>query len=85
MNAIYRMAPIAEQIESLNERLAHDPFLGKGTVVLSKVECQTPSLNAVPDGCTIYLYRRLTIGESVESSLAELEKRPAVQEGEASV
>jgi putative selenium metabolism hydrolase len=85
VNAIYRMAPIAEQIESLNERLAHDPFLGKGTVVLSKVECQTPSLNAVPDGCTIYLDRRLTIGESVESSRAELENLPAVQEGEASV
>lgn len=84
-NAIYKMAPIAEQIEKLNERLAVDPFLGKGTVVLSKVECQTPSLNAVPDGCTIFLDRRLTIGESVESARAELEALPAVQDGEALV
>lgn len=85
VNAIYRMQPIIGQIEALNDRLASDPFLGKGTVVLSKIEAITPSLNAVPDGCTIYLDRRLTIGESVESARAELESLPAVQEGEARV
>jgi putative selenium metabolism hydrolase len=85
VNAIYRMAPIAQQIEDLNERLVGDPFLGKGTVVVSKVECETPSLNAVPDGCTIYLDRRLTIGESVESARAELEALPAVQDGSADI
>lgn len=85
LNAIYRMAPVMGQVEALNERLAFDPFLGKGTVVLSKVECATPSLNAVPDGCTIYLDRRLTIGESVESAKAELEALPAVRDGEATV
>lgn len=84
-NAIYRMAPIVAQIEELNERLTVDEFLGKGTVVVSKIEAQTPSLNAVPDGCTIYLDRRLTIGESVESARAELEALPAVQEGRATV
>jgi putative selenium metabolism hydrolase len=84
-NAIYRMAPIVRQIEELNERLADDAFLGKGTVVVSKIEAQTPSLNAVPDGCTIYLDRRLTVGESVESARAELEVLPAVQDGDATV
>lgn len=85
INAVYRMAPIVQQIEGLNDRLAADPFLGKGTVVVSKVEVQTPSLNAVPDGCTIYLDRRLTLGETVESARAELESLPAVQAGEAQV
>jgi putative selenium metabolism hydrolase len=85
VNAVYRMAPIIEQIEALNDRLAVDAFLGKGTVVVSKVEVQTPSINAVPDGCTIYLDRRLTIGESVESARAELEALPAAQAGEAEV
>lgn len=85
VNAVYRMGPIVGQIEALNERLAVDPFLGKGTVVLSKIEARTPSLNAVPDGCTIYLDRRLTIGETVESATAELESLPAVQAGEARV
>src|SRR5205823_9239953 len=84
-NAIYRRQPIIEQIEQLKCRLASDPFLGKGTVVLSKIEAQTPSLNAVPDGCTIYLDRRLTIGETVESARAELEALPAVQEGRATL
>ncbi|HEV8683465.1 MAG TPA: YgeY family selenium metabolism-linked hydrolase [Actinomycetota bacterium] len=85
VNAIYKMAPILQQIEELNERLAADPFLGKGTVVVSKVEAQTPSINAVPDGCTIYLDRRLTLGESVESARKELESLPAVQDGEADI
>jgi putative selenium metabolism hydrolase len=85
VNAIYKMAPILQQIEELNERLAADPFLGKGTVVVSKVEAQTPSINAVPDGCTIYLDRRLTIGESVESARKELDSLPAVQDGEADI
>jgi putative selenium metabolism hydrolase len=85
VNAIYRMQPVIEQIEKLNDRLASDPFLGKGTVVLSKIEAQTPSINAVPDGCTIYLDRRLTIGETVESARAELDSLPSVQEGEATV
>lgn len=85
VNAVYRMGPVINQIEELNERLASDPFLGKGTIVLSKVEVQTPSLNAVPDGCTIFMDRRLTIGETVESAMAELEALPAVQSGEARV
>lgn len=85
INAIYRMAPIAQQVEELNERLAVDDFLGKGTVVVSKVECDTPSLNAVPDGCTIYLDRRLTMGETVDSARAELEALAAVQDGEAKI
>jgi putative selenium metabolism hydrolase len=54
-------------------------------VVVSKVEVLTPSLNAVPDGCTIYLDRRLTIGETVESARAELEALPAVQGGQADI
>jgi putative selenium metabolism hydrolase len=85
INAIYKMAPILGQIDALNGRLAADPFLGKGTIVASKVEAQTPSLNAVPDGCTVYVDRRLTVGESVESARKELESLPAVQEGDAEV
>jgi putative selenium metabolism hydrolase len=85
VNAIYRMQPIIQQVEQLNARLASDPFLGKGTVVLSKIEAQTPSINAVPDGCTVYLDRRLTIGETVESAMSELEALPSVQAGEATV
>ena len=51
VNAIYKMAPIVKDIEALNARLAHDDFLGKGTVTVSFVDCKTPSFNAVPDEC----------------------------------
>ena len=71
-NAIYKMLPIVQGIEKLNERLRDDSFLGKGTIVVSKIECQTPSLNAVPDNCTIYIDRRLTVGETIDTALEEI-------------
>ncbi|MDH3457422.1 MAG: YgeY family selenium metabolism-linked hydrolase [Gemmatimonadota bacterium] len=72
VNAIYKMAPIIADIEALNERLPDDPFLGKGTVVVSSIECTTPSLNAVPDSAKVYVDRRMTTGETVDGVLAEL-------------
>ncbi len=71
-NAIYKMLPIVQGIEQLNERLKNDPFLGKGSVVVSKIECQTPSVNAVPDNCMIYVDRRLTAGEDLEEAIEEI-------------
>ncbi|MDD5766722.1 MAG: YgeY family selenium metabolism-linked hydrolase [Candidatus Marinimicrobia bacterium] len=71
-NAVYKIAPLIKEIELLNERLAYDEFLGKGTVVLSQIKSVSPSLCAVPDYCSIYLDRRLTWGETKESALAEI-------------
>jgi len=71
-NAVYKIAPLIKEIELLNERLAFDEFLGKGTVVLSQIKSISPSLCAVPDYCSIYLDRRLTWGETKESALAEI-------------
>lgn len=72
-NAVYMMAKICNEIEKLNERLAHDEFLGKGTVTVSYIECSTPSLCAVPDRSYIHLDRRLTVGETKESAVAEVQ------------
>ena len=47
-------------VEALNERLADDAFLGKGSIIVSFIECTSPSLNAVPDSARIYIDRRLT-------------------------
>jgi len=66
------MIRIVQEIEKLNERLANDPFLGKGTIVVSAIQSISPSFNAVPDECTIHLDRRLTKGESKESAYAEI-------------
>ena len=71
-NAIYKMARIALEIEKLNTRLADDPFLGKGTVTVSELVTGSPSQCAVADYARIYLDRRLTVGETRESAVAEV-------------
>ncbi len=74
INAIYKAAPIIAGIEQLNEKLIKDEFLGKGTVVVSNIKSNGPSLCAVPDFCSIYLDRRLTWGETKESAIAEIQE-----------
>jgi len=82
VNALYKMAPIITDIEKLNDNLAEDEFLGKGSIIVSSIECTTPSLNAVPDSARIYIDRRLTVGETVESSVAELQALPHLDDAE---
>lgn len=84
-NAVVKMSDIIRQITELNKKLKKDKFLGKGTVAVTSVECKTPSLNAVPDECTIYLDRRLTLGETLRSSVAEIKRLPAVRKAGAKV
>ena len=73
-NAVVKMAEIIRQITALDKKLKKDKFLGKGTVAVTSVECETPSLNAVPDECTVYLDRRLTLGETLRSSVEEIKR-----------
>ena len=85
-NAIYKMAPIIEQVKELNEHgLAYDPFLGKGTVTISQIFHKSPSRCAVADGCWISLDRRLTVGENDKTSIAEIENLPGVKAAKAEV
>lgn len=72
INAIYRIAPLIEKIEKLNSRLPSFPPLGRGTVTVTKIDCEKASLNAIPDNCTIYLDRRTNTRESKESVKREL-------------
>ena len=83
VNALYKLAPVLKDIEALNERLPADPFLGKGTVVASYIECDSASLNAVPAAARLYVDRRLTAGETPEDALAELRTLPGI--GDATV
>ena len=71
-NAVYMMAKVANEIEKLNDRLHNDPFLGKGTITISYIDCKTPSLCAVPDEAYIHLDRRLTAGETEEIAVNEV-------------
>jgi putative selenium metabolism hydrolase len=84
-NAVTAMAPIIIQITELNDRLKHDDFLGKGTVAVTKIECETASLNAIPDKCTVFLDRRLTEGETRDSAVAEVASLEAARDAEIEV
>ncbi len=72
-NAIYMAAKTALEIETLNDRLKDDEFLGKGSVTISEIISDAPSLCAVADYARIHLDRRLTWGETKESAIKEVE------------
>jgi putative selenium metabolism hydrolase len=78
-NPVYDLAPVIADVEALNGRLGSDALLGPGTVALTKIECETPSLNAVPATATLYLDRRLTLGEDPDVALKEIAALPSVQ------
>lgn len=73
-NAIYMASKVALEIEKLNDKLAFDDFLGKGSVTISEFKSGSPSLCAVADYAHLHLDRRLTWGETKESAVAEIEE-----------
>lgn len=77
INAIYKMMKLVAEIEQLNERLRHDDFLGKGTCAVTHISCETPSLCAVPDLCSIHIDRRLTHGEDKALAVRQIEELPS--------
>jgi putative selenium metabolism hydrolase len=79
-NPVYDLAAVITEIEELNGRLGYDEFLGAGTIALTKIECETPSLNAVPATATLYVDRRLTLGETPELALEELRSLASVRD-----
>ncbi|MBN1155669.1 YgeY family selenium metabolism-linked hydrolase [candidate division KSB1 bacterium] len=72
INAVYRMTPIISEIEKLDRRLPVRDPLGKGSITVSHIMSQSPSLCSVPDFCKIHIDRRLTLGETRESAMDEL-------------
>jgi putative selenium metabolism hydrolase len=70
-NAVYFAAGLIFSIQLME--FPTDPLLGPGSIALTRIESSGPSLNAVPDRCTFYLDRRLTLGETVSGALAQVE------------
>ena len=85
VNAIYKMAPIVQDIEKLNDRLGGEPFLGKGTVTIAEIRSTSPSLCAVADSSTIHLDRRLAATDTRESALREIRELSSVRDAGATV
>ncbi len=71
-NAIYMASHACLEIEKLNERLAKDDFLGRGSAALSQFVSASPSLCAVADFAKIHIDRRLTWGEDKELALNQI-------------
>jgi putative selenium metabolism hydrolase len=71
-NAIYKVLPIIEAISMLEPQLGDDPFLGHGKITVTDMKIETPSINAVPNQCTVYVDRRLTFGESVDAAIQQV-------------
>ncbi|NBI05993.1 YgeY family selenium metabolism-linked hydrolase [Senegalia massiliensis] len=84
-NAIFKMAPILNELKALHENLHYDEFLGKGTLTVSEIFFSSPSRCAVADGCTISIDRRLTDGETWQGAIQEIKNLPAVKAANAEV
>jgi putative selenium metabolism hydrolase len=84
-NPIYKMCRLVEEVEKLNTRLRHDPFLGKGTIAVTEIRSVSPSLCAVPGACSIHLDRRLTAGETKESAVAEVKALAGAEDAEVEI
>ncbi|MFC0140797.1 YgeY family selenium metabolism-linked hydrolase [Erwinia mallotivora] len=84
-NAIFKMAPVLMELQSLAGRLGNDEFLGKGTLTVSEIFFTSPSRCAVADSCAVSIDRRLTWGETWERALDEIRALPAVKAAQADV
>jgi putative selenium metabolism hydrolase len=84
-NAIFKMAPILNELQVLHTRLKEDDFLGKGSLTVSEIFSSSPSRCAVADGCWVSIDRRLTAGETGAYALQQIRDLPAVREVEARV
>ena len=73
-NAIYKMLPVIRAIEEMNDRLPSDPFLGQGRITVTRIESVSPSDNAVPDQCRIFIDRRITFGETKEDIVESIRR-----------
>lgn len=84
-NAIFKLAPTLPALQKLGGRLGDDPFLGRGSLTVTWIGSQAPSLCAVPDRCELHIDRRLTAGETRESALREVREAVSAAGVEADV
>ena len=71
-SALYKMLSVISGIRDLDSHLHTDSFLGKGTVMVTDTQISTASINAVPDGFTIFIDRRVTFGETKDEAVQQI-------------
>ncbi len=75
VNAIYSAARMIFSIELLPAQFLKDPLLGSGSISVTGIRSiETGSRNVIPDLCTFVVDRRLTLGETVEKALSEIQQ-----------
>lgn len=84
-NAIYKIAPIIQEIEELHKTLPNDPTFGKACISVTDVRSTSPSINAIADTATIHVDRRLTYQDTLETVIAEIESLASVKKAKATV
>jgi putative selenium metabolism hydrolase len=71
-NAIYKVLPVIEGVSKLEPELGDHEFLGNGKITVTDMSVQTPSINAVPNECTVFVDRRVTFGEEVDAVIEQV-------------
>jgi len=71
-SALYKMLNVISGIRDLDAHLKTHEFLGKGTIMVTDTRISTASINAVPDGFTVFIDRRLTFGETKEEAVQQV-------------
>lgn len=71
-SALYKMLSVISGIRDLDAHLPTHEFLGKATIMVTDTRISTASINAVPDGFTIFIDRRLTFGETKEEAIQQV-------------
>ncbi|MEA4812056.1 MAG: YgeY family selenium metabolism-linked hydrolase [Anaerolineaceae bacterium] len=71
-NALIKALPVVERIDGFNAFI-EDPFLGKGTIEVTNLLCDTPSLNTIPGKATIICDRRISCAETQAEIIREAE------------
>jgi putative selenium metabolism hydrolase len=84
-NAIYKIAPIIKDFEKMNSLLTSESFLGKGSTSITRIRSSGPSLNAVPDFAAVYIDRRVTTGETLDTIQTEIKSLKSFQKAQAKI
>ncbi len=76
-NSLTKSIPLLQKVDAYN-KFTEDPFLGRGSMEVTNLKCNTPSLNTIPGKTTVFIDRRISCGESQAELLQEI--APWVQE-----
>ncbi|MBN1962822.1 MAG: YgeY family selenium metabolism-linked hydrolase [Deltaproteobacteria bacterium] len=73
-NAIYGMSKIIDGVQKLNQSLPSDPFLGKATVAVTHIECDSTGANMLPESCRIIIDRRMLPNDQVKRVIMQIKE-----------